>query len=262
MITSVNNPKVKQLIQLKNRARSRREEDAFVVEGIRMFRELPAGIVKEVYVTEEFLEKYKNLEQLKHFKYEVVTAEVFSRLSDTVTPQGVLAVVKCLHYQKEALFCKANPCLLLLEDIQDPGNLGTMFRTAEAAGVDGIVMSSQTVDVYNPKVVRSTMGSIFRVPFLIVPNMVEMVQELKQTGTTVYAAALKENAMIYTDADYAKNCAILIGNEGNGLKKETMLQADQCVIIPMNGAVESLNASISAAVLLYETARQRAAEHK
>lgn len=268
MITSLTNPKIKRLIQLKNKARLRNREGVFIVEGSRMFLELPKEETAELYVTEAFLhlieDKKRLTEQLELFQdqYEVVSEDVFARISDTVTPQGVLAVVKQKKYEAEELLSgqtageQKAPLLLMIEDLQDPGNLGTMFRTAEAAGVSGIIMSRETVDIYNPKAARSTMGSIFRVPFLYTDSLTEIIEDMGRRDIVVYAAAL-HHSLNYTEADYQRGCAILIGNEGKGLRQETVEAATRAVSIPMQGKVESLNASISAAVLLYEAARQR-----
>ncbi len=263
VITSLTNPKIKRLIQLKNKARLRNREGVFIVEGSRMFLELPREETAELYVTEAFLhfikDKKRLTEQLGLFQnqYEIVSDDVFARISDTVTPQGVLAVVKQKKYEAEELLSgQTAPLLLVIEDLQDPGNLGTMFRTAEAAGVSGIIMSRETVDIYNPKAVRSTMGSIFRVPFLYTDSLTKIIEDMRRRDIAVYAAAL-HRSVYYTEADYKKDCAILIGNEGKGLRQETVEAATQAISIPMQGKVESLNASVSAAVLLYEAARQR-----
>lgn len=268
MITSLTNPKIKRLIQLKDKARLRNREGVFIAEGSRMFLELPKEETAELYVTEAFLhyikEEKKAAEKMEFFqdRYETVSEAVFARISDTVTPQGVLAVVRQRKYGAEELLSgqtacvKGFPLLLLIEDLQDPGNLGTMFRTAEAAGVTGIIMSRETVDIYNPKAVRSTMGSVFRVPFVYADSMREVIGEMRRREFSVYAAAL-HHSMRYTEVDYKRPCAVLIGNEGKGLRRETVEAATQAVSIPMQGNVESLNASVSAAVLLYEAARQR-----
>ena len=147
--------------------------------------------------------------------------------------------------------------VLVLEGIQDPGNLGTMLRTGEGAGIAGILADRQTVDRYNPKVVRSTMGSLYRVPYVVSEDLRESVKTLKKRGFSVYAAHLKgtEN---YTDIRYPKASAYLIGNEGNGLTDETAQLADTYVRIPMEGRVESLNAAVAAALLMYEWHRQQA----
>ena len=145
---------------------------------------------------------------------------------------------------------------LLLDGIQDPGNLGTIFRTAEGAGVDGIIMSSDTVDIYNPKTVRSTMGSLYRMPFFYEKDLKGVVERIKEKKVSVYAAHLKGKHAYYLE-DYRRGCAFLIGNEGNGLTDELAALADTYIRIPMEGQVESLNAAIAAAVLMYEVKRQR-----
>lgn len=260
MITSLTNKKIKNLVQLAEKAKYRNQQDVFLVEGSKMFWEAKEEEVKEVYVTELFLKKAeeqgKLREKLEKTGYETVTEEVFKKISATITPQGILAVVKQSHYELEQLCKKDNPLLFLLEDIQDPGNLGTIIRTAEGAGVDGIVMSRNTVDVYNPKTIRSTMGSIYRMPFYYTSNLLDTMEELKQKGISIYAAHLKGKKAYY-DLELTKATAFLIGNEGNGLRKETADQAQEYMIIPMEGQVESLNAAVASVILMYEAARQR-----
>jgi len=151
---------------------------------------------------------------------------------------------------------KKHALFLLLEDIQDPGNLGTMFRAGEGAGIDGVIMTKNTVDIFNPKVIRSTMGSIYRVPFVITDDILQSIADLQAEGITVYAAHLKES-VDYDLQDYTKSTAFLIGNEANGLKDETAKRADCYIKIPMQGQVESLNAAVASSVLMYEAARQK-----
>lgn len=258
MITSLNNEKVKKVALLGKSAKARREADVFLVEGIRMFKEIPNERIQEVFMTDKFYEKNRetvneilglysgNGKTKPHI--EMVSEEVYAKMSDTVTPQGILAVVSAIHYDMSDI--KTGDFILMLENIQDPGNLGTMFRTAEAAGVSGIVMSKETVNVYNPKVIRSTMGSIFRMPFIYVEDIIDSMNELKKADFKIYAAAL-DGASKYNEITYDNKKVILIGNEGNGLKPETVKNANEAVYIPMAGKVESLNASISAAILLY-----------
>ena len=165
MITAASNSRIKRLVQLNQKSKLRRTEDVFLAEGVKMFLEAPREQLQEVYVSESFLEKCSCREHLEEVGYEVVSDSVFSKISDTCTPQGVLCVLKQFHYNIEEMLRDKAPLFLLLENIQDPGNLGTMLRTGEGAGVSGIIMSRDTVDLYNPKVIRSTMGSIYRVPF-------------------------------------------------------------------------------------------------
>jgi TrmH family RNA methyltransferase len=151
---------------------------------------------------------------------------------------------------------KPDACLLLLEDIRDPGNLGTMIRTAEGAGMTGIICSDSSVDLYHPKVIRATMGSIYRVPVCLAKNFYETLEELKKRNITIFAAHLHGRSYD-TEGSFTKKCAFLIGNEANGLSDQASSLADELIKIPMEGKVESLNAAVAAAILMYEAARQR-----
>lgn len=256
MITSVANEKVKHIAALRDKARLREDEGVFPVEGVRLFREVPQERIVECYVTERGVELLGEMPK----GAELVSDTVMAKMSDVKTPQGVLALVKRVDYTWDDLLRKKAPMFLMAEDIQDPGNLGTIFRTAEAAGADGIILSKGCADAYQPKVVRSTMGAVLRLPFIIEENLPDCFEKLKSKGVTVYAAALTDKAVPYTECDYTKGCAFLIGNEGNGLQAQTIAAAERTgrvVIIPMAGATESLNASVSAAILMYESARQR-----
>lgn len=257
MITSTSNEKIKHVTALQQKARLRREESLFVIEGGRIFWEAPVSLVREVYVSESFLKNAdgKMKERLGKTGYETVSEQVFAKMSDTKAPQGVLAVLAQQEYERDALM-GSSPLLLMLENIQDPGNLGTILRTAEGAGVTGVIMSRDCADIYQPKVVRSTMGSLFRVPFYQAEDFLQEIRLLQDRNIKVYAAYL-EGSEIYDAMDYRGGSAFVIGNEGNGLTKETALAADACVRIPMGGKLESLNAGVSAALLVYEAARQR-----
>lgn len=260
MITSTSNGRIKRLVNLKKKRKNREEEKVFLVEGIRMFREVPAKKLREVYVSEAFYQKEKQAVdeavQNSGAAFEMLSDTVFSHVSDTKTPQGVLCVVEQMLHPAEEVLQAENPHLLVLDNLQDPGNLGTIVRTAEGAGVTGIVMSADCVDIYNPKVIRSTMGSVYRMPFCYVEDLEAMIAEMKERGILTYAAHLSES-VDYDRADYRKPCAFLIGNEGNGLREEIADAADQYIKIPMCGQVESLNAAIAAAVLMFEVRRQR-----
>lgn len=255
MITSTSNQQIKNLLQLQKKSKVRKEQGIFVVEGVRMFREAPADWIIKTYVSQEFLKK-EEASVLKGRKYEIVEDRVFKTMSDTMTPQGILAVVKQPSNSLEMLLDAPAPFFMVLENIQDPGNLGTILRTAEGAGVTGILMSRDTVDIFNPKTIRSTMGSVYRVPFLYVEDICETVRELKNKGICTYAAHLKGTGS-YDEQDYTKGTAFLIGNEGNGLTDQLADLADTYIRIPMYGQLESLNAAVASAVLMYETQRQR-----
>jgi len=193
-------------------------------------------------------------EILYRVKYEIVSDKIMKELSDTVTTQGILSVVNQPHYEKN--FNKENGLYLVLETLQDPGNLGTIFRTAEGAGVHGILMNKTTVDLFSPKVVRATMGSIYRMPFWISEDLENDINLMKKSGVKTYAAHLagKNN---YDKEDYLGSTAFLIGNEGNGLSDNIASLADCYIKIPMGGKLESLNAAMATGILVYEAARQR-----
>lgn len=254
VITSTSNEQIKKLIQLKEKSKVRKTTGTFTVEGKKMFVEIPAEDLVSVYVSETFLKE--NGELVKNKKYQIVSDQVFKKISDTVTPQGIVAVVKQKSYSIDYIIEKRNKeksCIVVLDRLQDPGNMGTIVRTGEAAGISGIIMSKDSADIYNPKVIRSTMGSIFRVPFAIVDDLAAAVDTLKDNGITTYAAHLKGE--LYNSGSLTKDCTLLIGNEARGLSEEISAKADKLIKIPMHGKVESLNAAIATAILMYEAAR-------
>ena len=255
MITSTSNPQVKNLQQLAKKARARNEQDVFLVEGMKMFQEASRDKIKKVYISKSLFEE-KGQAFLKGLEYEVLDEHVFSAASDTKTPQGILCVVEQYHYCLEDMISKKNPHLLVLENLQDPGNLGTIMRTAEGAGADGVILSRTSVDLYNPKTIRSTMGSIYRMPFLYVDDLETILPMLKAKGIRTYAAHL-QGKNCYDQEDYQTGCAFFIGNEGNGLTEELSNKADTWIRIPMHGKLESLNAAVAASILMYEVCRQR-----
>lgn len=252
-ITSTANGQVKRIINLKNKASARRKEGVFLAEGIKMYKETPKDRIEAIYIEEKFSELFgKNIDE----EYTVVSENVFKQITDTITPQGILTVVRQKESSLENFLKKDEKQLfILLENLQDPGNLGTIIRTAEGAGVSAIIAGKSTVDVYNPKVVRSTMGSVFRVPYVIADDLQKEIEELKKFGVTVYGAHLN-GKNYYDNENYNGSTAFIIGNEANGLTEETASKADKLVKIPMCGRLESLNASVAAAILMYEASKK------
>lgn len=270
MITSTSNAKVKRLVSLRKKRKARDEEQVFLTEGLRMFREIPGSLLQELYVTEEFYRSNRELTEEKAGEAgigaEMVSDTVFAYISDTRTPQGVLCVAKRPEPPAEEKMFAADaqgrrPLLLVLDHVQDPGNLGTMIRTGEGAGVTGVFLSSDCVDLYNPKTIRSTMGSVFRMPCRYTEDLPALLDRMREHGIHTYAAHL-EGRTDYDEEVYTDGCAFLIGNEGNGLRREVADRADTYIRIPMEGQVESLNAAIAAAVLMFEAGRQRRTERK
>ena len=260
MITATSNSQIKNITQLMSKSKIRREQKSYIIEGIRMFLEVPKELITKAYICENSLAQSDDrvVERLKTVEYEVVSEKVFKSISGTVTPQGVLAIVGMKEYSFDELISDddENTLYMILEDIQDPGNLGTIMRTAEATGVKALIMSKGTVDIYNPKVIRSTMGTIYRVPFIYVENVCDATTVMQKTGINIVAAHLKGNKW-YDEISYKCKTAFIIGNEGNGISDELSKKADVLMKIPMEGQVESLNASVAASVLMYEAYRQK-----
>lgn len=260
MITSTSSSQVKHVCALLSRSKERRLSGEYVVEGIRMVSEVPRADLVKVYMSKAYAEAVDKgyLDTVKDVAV-IVSDNVYNHMSDTKTPQGIMAIVKSHKYSLEDVTeddSQGSPLILCVENLQDPGNLGTIIRMGEAAGATGIIISSDSADIYNPKTIRSTMGSIFRVPYYITDNFCETLDAVKKCGVKVYAAHLA-GEMSYTDADYTGGTAFIIGNEGNGLTDEAAARADCLIKIPMAGRVESLNAAIACTVLSFEAARQR-----
>lgn len=254
----ITNKRIKELVVLNQKSKARKEEGVFLVEGTKMFLEAPNERIREIYVSESFFATEECKKKLELLGYEKIPSEQFKKISDTMTPQGILSVVERMDYKFEEIIQGDSPTIMVLEDLQDPGNLGTILRTAEGASVNGIILTKGSVDIYNPKVIRSTMGSVYRVPFIYTEDIKKVIARLKENKFTVYAAHLKGekyyDEFVYTDAEAR---AFLIGNEGNGLKEETAVLADQFLKIPMAGKVESLNAAVASSILMYEVFRQK-----
>lgn len=257
MITSSSNPQIKNIKQLQKKKKVRDEQGLFVCEGKKMMEEArKLGCLEKAYASENFCLQLEQAgismdQYFAGIAYEIVADGLFQEISETITPQGILAVVQKPNYSLEHMIQSRNNRLLILEDIQDPGNLGTMLRTAEGAGLEGVLMSKGTVDLFNPKVIRSTMGSIYRVPYYYVENLEEILNQLRANGMVLYAAHL-EGSKEYHKVDYADCYGILIGNEANGLSERITKCTDIRIKIPMAGQVESLNAAVSAALIMYE----------
>lgn len=276
-LTSVNNDRVKDITKLIKSAKRRRESRSFVAEGIRLVSEVPPEKLISLYIEETFYEKLDKSQDDDESDFErgfrdrimalikaaeekesffLVNDAVMYKLSDTETPQGILAVVEMQDMEAENLLTDDDiPFIIVMDGLQDPGNMGTIIRTAEGAGVTGILISSDSVDPYSPKVVRATMGALFRMKLCISTDLKEDISLLKEKGITVFGTHLSGKE--FYDEDFRIPSAFLIGNEGKGLKDDVAETADRLLRIPMKGRVESLNAGVSAAVVMYEVLRQR-----
>ncbi len=259
MISSVSNAQIKEIQKLQKSVRERRKKNLFVVEGEKLAEEAAVhGQLEKLYLSETALQRESGRLQrlVAKQEYEVVSDAVFSALSETVTPQGVLGLVRIPFYPLDFVLSKAERGVLLLDNLRDPGNLGTIVRTAEGAGMAGVVLSRESVDLFNPKTVRATMGAVFRVPFFYAEDFIAVIEDLKEAGVPVYGTMM-QGSVLYHQADFTKGAGIVIGNEANGISESVAKALSGTVRIPMEGELESLNAAVSAAILMYEAARQR-----
>ncbi len=258
LITSKDNDFIKHLKKLKDK-KYREEYGEFIVEGIKMIQEAidEKAIIKDIIVCDDC----KNQEYFsKEFLYEIakynciyVTEKVFLQITDVTNPQGILAVIDKKKIDSDINY--DSDLFLILDNIQDPGNMGTILRTADSINLKQIIVAKGTADIYNPKVVRSTMGAIFRVKVIEIEDLTKVVKEMKKRKIKVYATDLATNSSIY-DVDYKKS-AIIIGNEANGVSKQLLDLADQKIKIPMIGKTESLNAAVATGIILYEAVRTK-----
>ncbi|MDD3839558.1 MAG: 23S rRNA (guanosine(2251)-2'-O)-methyltransferase RlmB [Clostridia bacterium] len=260
-ITSMKNPLIKRIRSL-NIKKYRDQYNRFIIEGTKIvdeFIDSGASIDQVLYSDKVFSMSYGDqlIEKLEDNKIENIKVDdnILKQLCNTKTPQGILAVVKKIEYQLCDVIDKAE-LLIIIDGVQDPGNLGTIIRTADAVNVDGIIVSQDTVDVYNDKTIRSTMGSILRVPVVKCSNLGGCIQKLR--GDNFFICAADVNATsYYFDIIYPDKTALLIGNESRGIDDGVLAVSDKSVKIPMPGGSESLNVSIATAVILYEVLRQR-----
>ena len=258
IITSRDNPRVKRLVKLQSSARFRRQNGVFAAEGLRVCRDamLSKAVIETVYVTQTALKKYADkLNALMEYSGETVVLSdaVFSHVCDTKNPQGVLCEIKTLDKTLQSVKIKNGGKFLALDNVQDPNNLGTILRSAEAFGVSGVILSEDCCDIYNPKVVRGSMGAVFRVPFIVCTSIADFLGEYSNLSS--YAAVVDKDAEKITDISFEDSCVVVIGNEGNGLKEETISACQKKITIPMNGNAESLNASAAATVIIWEMLR-------
>lgn len=223
----------------------------FVCEGLRLSLDgvLSGSSPEKVYITEAALKKYKEAEAILNASKEAYfLPEIHAeKISDTVNCQGIFTVFK-----KPLLMAENSGKEVFLSSVRDPGNIGTIMRTCEAFGVSRLVLSSDCADVYSPKVLRASMGAVFRLPVFAPDNLLEEIISFKNAGGKVYAAVLGEDAADISRVPFAEKSAVLLGNEASGLDEETAVLADCKVLIPMQGKAESLNVSIAAGICIYE----------
>lgn len=254
-VTSKDNSNIKKAVKLKTSAKERRKSGLFPAEGLRICMDAvrSGAQIVTLFVTEKAMQKHS--EEFAILKAAAqttvcVSESIFAMMSDTQSPQGFLSVVKTLDKTNEFDTIKCDGKYLALDNVQDPNNLGTVLRSAEAFNVSGVILSADCCDIYNPKVVRGSMGAVFRIPFIIQSSVKEFLEKNPQINS--YAAVVNSDAKSLTEVKFQTPCAVVVGNEGNGIKAETEKACKNRITIHMEGKAESLNASVAAAILMWE----------
>lgn len=253
-ITSTSNPLIKKIQLLQTKKSARKKEGLCVIEGLRGVNEIPKGQLKELIISEESLQLVHEL--VHNVPYITVPQTLYNQLSHTETPQGIMAVVAIQNRGLETIAQKENGFYLILEHVQDPGNLGTLIRTAYGFGVDGIILTKGCVDVYNPKTIRSTMGAFLHVPIVEDVQLDTLWEWVAMNNIKVFATDLQDSKPLQ-NCVFTGNIALVIGNEANGISEEMRQKATYKMRIPMPGGLESLNAAVAGAICLYEAMSQR-----
>ena len=257
-LTGLQNPQVKAAADLKQK-KYRTKSGLFLAEGLRTVEEaIAAKQVESIFYTpieDERTRSALEIAAAQGIKLFCVTEAVMKKISDTETPQGIIAVCNMTHLNLEELLLSGR-MLLVLDRVQDPGNIGTMLRTADAAGVGGVVLLSGSADAYGPKTVRASMGSLFHLPVLQGVTEENFVTTAKDLGYELLVTALEGAVSLYK-ADLKGRIAFVMGNEANGVSESLLAVADKKVFIPMQGRAESLNVAMAAGVIMFEALRRR-----
>lgn len=260
-ITSNSNSTIKEVKSLYRR-KERWKKQLFIVEGVKIVEECIDNNYPLSYIIycDDLFNVQGGVELFQKIQYSDrlinIPIELYKEISDTENPQGILAVSRFKKNPIENIDIEKNPFILLLDKVQDPGNMGTIIRTGDAFGVDGIIVTEGCVDIYNPKVVRSTMGSIFRVPIYHEGNAIKAIENLKNKGVEILSTSLKESQYMES-IDFKESCMFIIGNESKGVSQSLNDLADKLIRIPMIGEAESLNVAIASSIIMYESMKQR-----
>lgn len=247
-IESTQNKQVKEWKKLLTR-KGRKKQDRYIVEGLHLVEEAlkSAADIETLIVREDKTEDYAYLYEKSEVNTVEVTEEISSMLSDAVTEQGILAVVKS---QESSDRIKGDKPVLMLDEVQDPGNLGTLIRTADAAGFEGVIIGKGSVDLYNPKALRSAQGSHFHIS-IIHDDLEKWISQFKNNNIPVYGTALDERAVSYRTIEPQDQFGLIVGNEGNGVNPSILKQTTENLYIPIKGQAESLNVAIAASIVMF-----------
>lgn len=261
-ITSIQNPLVKEIIQLQEKSRNRKKKGLFIIEG---FREIILALkgkyhIKTILFCEEIIENNKMNEITSTTKQEIeiieISKEVYQKISHRKTTEGIVAITESKELKISNLKLNSKSLILIAEAPEKPGNLGALLRTADAANLDAVIIANPKTDLYNPNIIRSSVGCVFTNQ-IATGTTEEIIMYLKQNKINIYAAALNEDSINYTAIDYSNPSAIVVGTEATGLSDDWLQNATKNIIIPMEGEIDSLNVSVSAAIIIFEAKRQR-----
>lgn len=258
-ITSSQNPFIKSLVLLQEKAKARKQSGMFLIEGIREIELAIKGdyhIITLLFVPELFSERIlKNLSNSSTVEIIEISKEVYQKLAYRDTTEGIIAVAKTKSHLISELKLPKNPLILVMESIEKPGNIGAMLRTCDAANVDAVFVADAKTDLYNPNMVRSSVGCLFTNQIAVATSE-EIIHFLQENNINFYSATL-QNSTSYHTQDFTKPTALVVGTEATGLSEVWREKATQNIIIPMQGEIDSMNVSVAAAILLFEAKRQR-----
>lgn len=258
-ITSIQNSYIKQLVQLKDKSRERRKTNQFLIEGAREISLAIKGnyeIETILFYPELFSEEKRNDLSTEQISTIEISKEVYQKLAYRDTTEGILAVAKSKdHSITDLKFNTKKPLVLVAEAPEKPGNIGAILRTADAANVDAVIIANPKTDLYNPNIIRSSVGCVFTNQ-IATGSTSEIIDFLKENNISIYCAALQASVNYHTQ-DFNKSTAIVVGTEATGLSNEWLENSTQNIIIPMQGEIDSMNVSVAAGILIFEAKRQR-----
>lgn len=256
IITSVQNPFIKSLVQLQEKVKIRKQTGTFLMEGKREIDlAVKGGYQIETVLFLPELVSEKELKKIAVSDHIEISKEVYQKLAYRDTTEGILAVAKCKSHDLSDLQLSDNPLILVAEGIEKPGNMGALLRTADAANIDAVIIADPKSDIYNPNVVRSSVGCLFTNQIAVATSE-EVIEYLKKKNIAIYSATL-QNANAYHQENYTLPTALVVGTEATGLTELWRINSKQNIIIPMQGEIDSMNVSVAAAILLFEAKRQR-----
>jgi len=254
MIESTQNEKIKNIIKLRETGRERKKQGWFLIEGWREINlALKAGVeIANLYYCQDYVKKELDFDEEKLIE---VSKKVFDKIAYRENPDGYLAVAKIKELKLANIKLSRKPLIVVLEAVEKPGNLGAILRTADAAGADAVIINDAKTDIYNPNVIRASQGTVFTVPMVL--SSIEQTVEFCKNNKIKILAATPETEKQYTEINYNNGCAIIMGAEDKGLSEKWLAMADEKIKMKMSGKIDSLNVSVSAAIILFEAVRQR-----